>query len=94
MTKKSNDVIWVAKKPPVYCRPHGRKIVGFFNGIGMCRLCAGIGDLPLKLVKQALEAAPTLESDLREGKLHSSEEVFGEDNGQESKNVESDKSKR
>jgi thioredoxin 1 len=30
---------WRAKKPPVYCRPHGRRILGFDGGTGLCERC-------------------------------------------------------
>jgi hypothetical protein len=33
---------WVAKKPQVYCRPHGRRVVGFLMGWGgLCKVCEG-----------------------------------------------------
>lgn len=30
---------WVWKRGPVYCRPHGLRIVGFINGVGCCQRC-------------------------------------------------------
>ncbi len=30
---------WKAKKMPMYCRPHGRRIIIFLNGVGGCRKC-------------------------------------------------------
>jgi len=30
---------WVAKKMPTYCRQHGKRIIGFLNGLGMCKDC-------------------------------------------------------
>lgn len=35
----SINIDWVAKKPPVYCRPHGRKIVAVINGTNLCNRC-------------------------------------------------------
>lgn len=33
------DYDWTSKKPPTYCRPHGKRIVGFINGVGLCQDC-------------------------------------------------------
>lgn len=41
---------WVSKKPPVYCRAHGRRIIIFLNGLGGCRKCAD--DLILAMKKR------------------------------------------
>jgi len=30
---------WAAKKPATYCRPHGKRIVAWVNGIGLCDTC-------------------------------------------------------
>lgn len=30
---------WIAKKMPEYCGKHGERIVGYLNGIPMCRRC-------------------------------------------------------
>lgn len=30
---------WVAKKPAVYCRPHGRRITAHFDGNHFCDVC-------------------------------------------------------
>jgi hypothetical protein len=40
-----SDWTWISKKQPVYCRPHGERIVGFINGVGYCQRCL---DLPEK----------------------------------------------
>lgn len=37
---------WSAKKPPEYCRPHGRRIAGFIDGVGLCDTCLG-KDMPM-----------------------------------------------
>lgn len=33
------QIDWVVKKPQQYCRPHGLKIVGYINGVGLCQKC-------------------------------------------------------
>jgi hypothetical protein len=30
---------WKYRKDPVYCRPHGHRILVFINGVGLCRKC-------------------------------------------------------
>ncbi len=38
-TELNSNWTWVAKKPPTYCRVHGKRIRGFLNGDGMCDDC-------------------------------------------------------
>jgi hypothetical protein len=33
------EITWVAKKPSTYCRQHGERIVGYLNGMSMCKKC-------------------------------------------------------
>jgi len=38
-THAQEVVDWVSKKFPTYCQQHGERVIGFFNGIGMCERC-------------------------------------------------------
>ena len=44
---------WKHRKPPEYCRAHGRRILMFLNGKGGCRRCCDIliGKIENKLRK-------------------------------------------
>jgi len=46
------DEEWKTRKPPIYCRPHGRRILVFINNIGGCRRCV---DNLTKIIEQRKE---------------------------------------
>lgn len=39
---------WKARKDPDYCRPHGKRVIIFLNGVGGCRKCVELAIMQLK----------------------------------------------
>jgi hypothetical protein len=59
---------WVGKKMPMYCRPHGERILGWVNGVGLCRYC--LTDLATSWERGTTMTVSTTEPD---GTGHSNE---------------------